>query len=147
MRIKSLLFLCTLWLVAGGGVCLGQIQDAKLRQRLTGKWAVEEFHPNGTRTGTALWTIAKNGCYRYEWTNAFPDSVRWVASEGTIQVKDGFVIQTMTNVVTQGRPESKHNSLPDGGVTGRTKILRLSDHELVLETNVMGRATYTKVGD
>jgi hypothetical protein len=147
MNTYRTLFLMTLLLATCSAGADGQ-NDSELRRRLTGAWATEDFTlDTGVRTGTGMWTISTNGSFRREWTNAFSVSVvQRVTSEGTVQVKDGFLIETITNVVAHGRPESEQNILPDGGVTGRTRIIRLDNRELVIETNaVFGRRVHKRI--
>ncbi len=121
--------------------------DSALQRQLIGTWLTEDLNlETGVRTRTGMWIVMPNSTFRYEWTNAFPSKVQWVTSEGKLKVKDGYLIQTITNVVAHGRPASEQDRLPEGGVTGRTKIIRLNNRELELEPNpVSGKIVYKKL--
>ena len=118
--------------------------DSELRQRLTGTWAVTVRNPDGSSSTKGTWTVAADDSFRNELATAVSNELHTTILEGFIRVRDGFLIETTTNVVRHGILEDKRDTLPPGGTTSRTKIVRLDDRELLIETNQFGSVLYTK---
>ncbi len=121
--------------------------DAELRQRLTGTWNIELRGPDGSSDSNFQGTFifAADGSYRSEIVTTVSNEMRSVTLRGFARVQDGFLVGTLTNALPQWLPEGKRGRLPPGGVTSRTKIVRLDEQWLVFETNQFGSVVYTRV--
>ena len=122
-----------------------QLGDAELRQRLTGTWKVEVLGPDGSSDTQGTFTVAEDDSYRSELVTSVSNEMRPVTLRGFVRVQAGYLVETTTNAVPHWLPEAKRGSLPRGGATSRSKILRLDDQQLVIETNEFGSVVYTKV--
>ena len=144
MKIASI-FCSLILLLTGCSQRDKQLKDPELRQRLTGTWTVEVFDPNGYSDTKGTFTVAADDSYRYELVTSVSNEMRDVTLEGFVRVRDGFLIETTTTAVPHWLPQAKRGTLPPGGATSRTKIIRVDDRELVTETNEFGSVRYTKV--
>ncbi len=123
-----------------------QLSDVALRERLTGTWNVKVLRPDGSSDTYGTFTVAADDSFRSELVTSVSNEMRSVTLQGFVRVRDGFLIETTTNAVPHWLSEGKRGTLPPGGANSRTKIVRLDDHELVIETNQFGRVLYTKAG-
>jgi hypothetical protein len=110
MRIHTFIF--ALALIATG--C--DSRDAKLHRQIAGVWSVR---PSGSMIFFA------DGSYHF--TNSF---VAWnntlaFSSDGTWDVRDGFLVTTVTNSIASGTDEK-----PPVGMTRRDKINFVDEHDL-----------------
>ncbi len=121
-----------------------QASDSELRQKLTGTWIVEVRDPDGSSSTKGTWTVAADDSYTSELSGTVSNELRTTTLQGYIQVRNGFLIETTTNAIPHWIPEVKRGRLPPEGATSRIKIVRLDDHELVIETNQFGSVLYTK---
>jgi len=121
-----------------------QLSGADVGQRLIGSWKVQVIDPDGSSDTKGTFTVTGNNRYRSELVTSVSNEMRNVTLEGFVRVSDGFLIETTTNVVPHWLPEAKRGTLQPGGVTSRTKIIRLNDHEMVTETNSLGTVVYTR---
>jgi len=119
--------------------------DAAQRARLTGTWNVRVVDSDGSSDTQGTITVAPDDSYRSELVTTVSNEARSVTLQGYIRIQDGFLVETTTNAVPHWLPEAKSGTLPPGGTTSRTKIIRLDEHELVIETNQFGSVLYTKV--
>jgi hypothetical protein len=110
MRIHTFIF--ALALVAAG--C--DSRDAKLHRQVAGSWPVA---PSGSMT------FFPNGSFHF--TNSFVVSNATLAfsSDGTWDVRDGFLITDVTNSIASGT-----NEKPPVGMTHRSKIYFIDEHNL-----------------
>jgi hypothetical protein len=88
---------------------------------------------------------ARSPSGRIELVTSVSNELRTVILQGLVRIRDGFLVETTTNVLPQWTPGAKRGALPPGGTTSRTRIIRLDEHELVLETNQFGSVLYRKV--
>ena len=135
MKIAPTYFALCLLFVGCGGV------DS---QKLTGVWNVEVRDADGVCSTKGTSTVAADGRFRSELATTVSNEVRKVTSEGTLRIDDGFLIETTTNVSPHWLPRSRWGTLPPGGVTSRTKIIRVSESEWITEKNEFGTVVYTK---
>ena len=93
-------------------------RDAEMRAKIDGVWPVQ---PSGSMT------FYVDGSFHF--TNSFSSRegtlLKW-SSDGTWDVRDGFLITTITNSVAENTKEK-----PAAGVTHKAKIKILDDHHLV----------------
>jgi hypothetical protein len=89
---------------------------------------------------TSVATIASDGSYTARYTNVGPAWVNEGFIEGTQQIKDGYLIDTMT------KHSNTNAVLP---VILRARIIQFDDHQLVLQWEKMGtnQAILHKLGD
>lgn len=117
MRVHAFIF--ALALIGAG--CYSR--DAKLHRQVAGMWPVP---PSGSIT------FFKDG--RFHFTNSLVSSNTLFAwsSDGTWDVKDGFLITTITNSTTSGTDEKRMV-----GTTTRSRINFIDEHNLFYghETN------------
>jgi hypothetical protein len=97
--------------------------DAEIRQKLPGTWSVDFIRSNGNRFESTI-VVSSNGNYICEIADTRSNDVRFIDIEGTLQVKDGFLIDIITkhSMVTNGHPW-----------TNREQIVRMNDRELVVK--------------
>jgi hypothetical protein len=110
MRIHSFIF--TLALIATG---CGH-RDAKLRQQITGTWPIP---PSGSIAFLADGT--------FHFTNSYVSTnttLTWT-SDGTWNVRDGFLITTVTNSMAENT-----DAKPRVGEISRAKINFVDEHNL-----------------
>src|SRR4051812_47602138 len=74
----------------------GPTSDAELRQKLIGRWVGDSQLPGGIHVQSET-IIDSEGGYVLHLTNTLADGVRTVSLAGTLQVKDGILIDTITN--------------------------------------------------
>jgi hypothetical protein len=92
---------------------------------LPGIWHVDKAEPSGGDFHSTI-KVASNGSYTCQITSHSPsDGLRKSGLEGTFQVKDGVLIDTMT------KNSNTNAVLP---MISRYRILRADDRELVLES-------------
>ena len=119
MRIYIFIFALALLVAGCGG------RDAKLRQQITGTWPVP---PSGSMTFLAAGSFHFTNSYVS--TNA---TLTW-ASDGTWDVRDGFLITTITNSIASGTDEKAQV-----GKTSRGKITFIDEHNLCYTVGVYHR--------
>jgi hypothetical protein len=110
MRIHTFIFALALLVAGCGG------HDAKLRQQIAGTWPVP---PSGSIT------FLSSGCFHF--TNSYVSTnatMTWT-SDGTWEVRDGFLITTITNSIASGTDEKAQV-----GQTSRSKINFIDEHNL-----------------
>ena len=119
MRIQTFIF--ALALVAAG--C--DSRDAKLHRQVAGSWPVA---PSGS-----MMFFPDGG---FHFTNSFVVSNATLAfsSDGTWDVRDGFLITTITNSIASGTDEK-----PQVGKTSRGKITFIDAHNLCYTDGVYHR--------
>lgn len=99
-------------------------RDAEMRAKITGNWPVR---PSGSMT------FLPDGSFHF--TNSFVSSngtLKW-SSDGTWDVKDGFLITTMTNSTAENTTEK-----PAAGVAHQYKINLIDDHHFSYGTESEG---------
>jgi hypothetical protein len=112
--------------------------DAGLQQKLIGVWRVDAQLPGDIHVQSET-IIDSGGGYLEHLTNALADGVRTVTLGGTMQVREGLLIDTITNDFTW------HTAVPR--LAGVDRIIRLDEHELVVRsTNSDETVTYRKDG-
>ncbi|MFN7141154.1 MAG: hypothetical protein ACK4UN_17635 [Limisphaerales bacterium] len=121
-----------------------QTSDALLRTNLVGTWKVAGIEPDGSADTHGTLNVSLDGTFRSELVTTVSNEMRPVTLQGYVQIQDGFLIETVTNAVSHWLPEEKRGALPPGGATTRSKIIRLDEHELVVETK-FGRDVYTRI--
>ena len=144
MRFSSAFFAFVLALLSGG--CHNdRPSDAALRARLTGTWNVRVVGPDGSSDTHGTFTVAPDDSYRSELVTTVSNETRRVTLQGFISIREGFLIVTTTNAVPHWLPEARRGTLPLGGAISRSRIVRLDERELMIETNQFGSVLYTKV--
>ena len=76
--------------------------DAEIRQKVVGTWTVDMQSPGGISVKGTV-TIASDGSFVSNMTIVGHDSKQEVSYEGTWQVKDGALIETVTKSDSSGR--------------------------------------------
>jgi len=110
--------------------------DAELRQKLIGRWRGDSKLPSGIHVQSET-IVDSDGRYILHLTNTLADGVRTATLAGTLEVKDGILIDTTTNDLT-------HNTLVPR-IAGVDRIIRLDEHELTVRiTNNEETVTYQK---
>ena len=110
--------------------------DAALQEKLIGRWRTDAQLPGGNHVQSET-VIDSGGGYLEHLTNTLADGVRTITLGGTMQVRDGLLIDTITNDFTW------HTVVPR--VAGADRIIRLDEHELaVRDTNSHETITYRK---
>jgi hypothetical protein len=97
--------------------------EAELQQQLSGTWKVERDFTNGGLFQSTV-MVASNGIYVCDATNFGSKGVRPVHIEGTWEIKDGFLIDTMT------KHSHTNARLP---FVSSEKIIHFSTNELVVQ--------------
>ena len=95
--------------------------DADVRKFLPGTWIVEAVGPFGEATKSTI-TIASDGRYVCQITVGTSNSVYASQLEGTLQVIDGVLLETLT----------QHSSAKPPFPVSRAQVLRANDRELVV---------------
>ena len=110
--------------------------DVELRQKLIGRWRGDSRLPGGIHVESET-VVDSGGRYVLHLTNALVDGVRTASLAGTLQVRDGLLIDTITN-------DFGGNTLvPRIALVAR--IIRVNEHELtVRSTNNDETITYRK---
>jgi len=104
-----------------------RLSDAELRQRLTGTWRNDShLDLSGGIHVKSETVVDGDGAYLLLLTNTLSDGVRKAAIEGTLQVKNGLLIDTITKDITG------NTLVPRPGGVGR--IIRLDAQELVVRS-------------
>jgi hypothetical protein len=107
--------------------------DEKIRRQLPGIWTFEARYANGDE---ALCQIAVAPGGSYSSTITFPhrtNGPRVISMQGTFRVEDGFLIDTTT------KDSQTNGSVPH---TLRSRIIRIDDHELVLNDEKISGIVY-----
>ena len=89
-------------------------RDARTRQNLAGTWVVD----------TGSFTVRPDFSYVGQFTNSTAGKI--VTNEGTFQVRDGFLIDTMT------KSSGAHAHVP---YITRLRIVRADAHQMVIDEN------------
>jgi hypothetical protein len=98
--------------------------EAKVDRSLAGNWVLEWVAPDGAQVETKD-TFGTDGHWTCHNTFTLSNQVTTDEAQGTVEIKDGFLIRTVTNSSDRsGAP------LP---WTSRSLIVRTNDHELVLK--------------
>jgi hypothetical protein len=110
--------------------------DTGLRQKLIGRWRADARLPGDIHVQSDT-VVDSDGGYVLHLTNTLVDGVRTAILAGTLQVRDGLLIDTITN-------DFAGNTLvPRIGDVAR--IIRVDEHELtVRSTNNNETITYRK---
>jgi hypothetical protein len=105
-------------------------EDARLQQKLIGIWSLHidkdtggQTYAGGQTFDSSL-TVASNGAYAAELTTAGSLGVRKFKIEGTMEIKDGFLIDTM---LKHSNTNFTHSSV------SRARIIRFDDNELFVK--------------
>jgi len=99
--------------------------DAELQQKLAGSWRADVQIPSGIHVQSET-IVEPDGSYILLLTNTLVDGLRRVTLAGTLEVKNGILIDTITNDFT--------NPTLGPRIAGADRIIRLNEHELVLRT-------------
>ena len=142
MKITSTILALIVLLVACGDN--KQPTDATLRAGLVGTWNVKVIGADGSSDTHGTFTVMSDDGYRSELVTVVSNESRPVTLQGFIRVQDGFLIETTTNAIPHWLPEAKRGTLPPGGTVSRSKIVRLDEHQFVIETNQFGSVLYTR---
>jgi hypothetical protein len=111
--------------------------DVELRQKLIGRWRADSRLPGDIHVQSET-VVDSDGGYVLHLTNTLVDGVRTITLAGTLQVRDGLLIDTITN-----------NFGADNTLVPRifyvVRIIRVDEHELtVRSTNNDETITYRK---
>ena len=111
--------------------------DVELQQKLIGRWREEGRLPGDIHVQGET-VVDSGGGYVFHLTNTLVDRVRTITLAGTLQVRDGLLINTITN-----------NFGADNTLVPRilfvARIIRVDEHELaVRSTNDDQTTTYQK---
>lgn len=107
--------------------------DEKIRGQLPGTWTFEARYASGNKI-LCQFTVALDGSYSS--TITLPhrtNGPRVISMEGTLRVEDGFLIDTKT------KDSQTIASVPQ---TTRSRIIRIDDHELVLDDEKIPGTVY-----
>ena len=100
-------------------------QNATVHNNLTGTWLFETNYSDGRKFESTT-TIGSNGTYFCHINSLGRSNIfKEFDLEGTLQIQDGFLIDTMTK-------HSGQTNVNLHSVT-REQIIRFSDHELVVK--------------
>jgi len=110
--------------------------DAELRQKLTGKWREDSQFPGGIHVQSER-IVDSDGSYILHLTNTLADGVRTVTVAGTLEVKDGILIDTITNDLTY------HTLVPR--IAGVDRIIRVDEHQLIVRGTNTDAAVMTLI--
>jgi hypothetical protein len=110
--------------------------DVELSQKLIGRWREEARLPGDTHVQGET-VVDSGGGYVLHLTNTLVDGVRTATLAGTLQVRDGLLIDTITNDI------GGNTRVPR--IVLVAKIIRVDEHELtVRSTNNNEIITYRK---
>ena len=110
--------------------------DVELQQKLVGSWRADVQLPKGIHVQSET-IVDSGGGYIFHCTNTLADGVRIGTLAGTLQVRNGLLIDTITNDF------GSHSLIPRIGDV--TRIIRVDEHELtVRSTNSDETITYQK---
>jgi hypothetical protein len=110
--------------------------DVELRQKLIGTWRGDSRLPGDIHVQSET-VVDSDGGYVLHLTNILADRVQTTTIAGTLQVRDGLLIDTITNDL------SENTRVPR--VASVTRIIRVDEHELaVRSTNDDETITYQK---
>jgi hypothetical protein len=98
--------------------------DAELREKVAGTWIVDSQSPKGISIKGTV-TILADKRFISRATVTIGDQKQEIGYEGRWEVKDGFLIETITKSNTKMAPV---------GDTTRDKIIRVNNEELVYQT-------------
>jgi len=99
--------------------------DAELRQKLIGRWRGDSQLPSGVHVQSET-IVDSDGGYILHLTNTLVGGVRTLTVAGTLEVKDGILIDTITSDLTY------HTLVPR--IAGVDRIIRLGEHELIVRS-------------
>jgi hypothetical protein len=107
--------------------------EQQIQPEFVGTWT--SHSQMGTRTNTSTLVCAPDGSYSRRWTATVAGKTSGGTEDGTWQVKDGFLIITMTsNDVDMQIPPPSTN-----------RIIRIDSQELVLQGARNGQMVFRKV--
>jgi len=106
---------------------------------IVGSWVSEATLPDGSHI-SGVDTIHADGSYAARNTLSGSSDDRVVLIEGTLRIKDGYMIETVTNNINFTKHGNFTNT-PSTGVSGTNKIVRLDDHEMVIQYEPQGFQT------
>jgi hypothetical protein len=110
--------------------------DVELRQKLIGRWRVDSRLPGDIRVQSET-VVDPGGGYVLHLTNTLADGVRTATLAGTLQVRNGLLIDTITN-------DLGGNTLVPR-IASVARIIRVDENELVVRsTNNDETITYRK---
>ena len=118
-----------------------QMSDSAIRLNLVGTWSVTLIDLDGSARPSGTFTVSANSGFQTDVITQVSNEVRRATVQGFVRVEDACLVKTITNILVHWRPESSRT----GDVTLRTKILYVSDHKMVTETNEFGSVLYTKI--
>jgi len=111
--------------------------DVELQQKLVGTWRGDSQLPGGLHVQSET-VVDAGGSYVLHLTNALVDGVRTATLAGTLQVRDGLLVDTITN-------DFGGNTLVPR-IASVSRIVRVDEHELTMRgTNGDETITYRKV--
>ena len=99
--------------------------DLELQKKLVGSWRADVQLPEGTHVQSRT-IVDTGGSYFMYLTNTIAGRVRSDTLAGTLQIRDGLMIDTITNDFTE------HTLLPRSG--GVARIIRFEEHELTVRS-------------
>jgi hypothetical protein len=99
--------------------------DAEIRRKLVGNWHIEVVKTN--ISGSSSDTFESNGTFKSaaEFSAGQPAAHISISVEGTWEVKDGVLKETVT--------KSSNAQFPPVGLVTKDKVLRMDDKEFVYE--------------
>jgi hypothetical protein len=108
--------------------------DSELRQKIAGVWK----YTSDTSQEIILkdiYTFSTNGYFSKVASFAHKTNTKTTTGYGTWQIKNGYIVTTVTKVapLPQGLKES--DVIKNGGNITRLKIVSVDEHSLVLENN------------
>lgn len=109
--------------------------DAELQQKLAGIWRADDQIPRGIHVQSET-IVEPDGSYILLLTNTLSNGMRRVTLAGTFAVKNGMLIDTMTNDFTNPKYVPWR--------AGANRILRLDEHELILRVTDTNGADTTE---
>jgi hypothetical protein len=123
MKKQTIIGISLVLLIVGSVLAQQDItrpSDANIRKNLTGAWHVVPFLPGGDSGSKIIYTISPNGDFTRQ--GIFTNGLHSFDMSGTLQVQDGYLIETVTN------SSQKRVHIPR---VSREKIIRADDREVV----------------
>lgn len=124
MRLVSMIMLSALLTACGQRDASPAESDAEIQKKLAGTWVKEETNKFGDQFRTVT-VIAPDGSYVAEGTFVVSNKTNRFSQAGTILFSDGVLTDTAT------KHSNTNARLP---MVERTRIVRLDDRELVLQS-------------
>lgn len=110
--------------------------DVELQQRLVGRWRADSRLPRGIHVQSET-VVDAGGSYTLHLTNTLVDGVRTATLAGTLRVRDGLLVDTITN-------DFGGNTLVPR-IASVDRIIRLDEQELIVRgTNSDETVSYRK---